>query len=163
MAGTRRLKGVKERGNWIQRNRGRIRRHPYLSSWVWNLALSQRLSRFHLEHADSSRCQFLNIPNSPQSHITIIYFNCSGDPQFGNSVTINTVQQMGMGRKIKGVRVHVQVGARFLSSPCHPDRLWGPSRPAVGPIQPPIRWVPQFLYPRAKRWGCEADHSRPTT
>jgi len=32
------------------------------------------------------------------------------------------------------------------------------SRPALGPTQPPIRWVPGAFTPRAKRPGREADH-----
>jgi hypothetical protein len=37
------------------------------------------------------------------------------------------------------------------------------SRPALGPIQPPIQWVPRALSPGVKRQGCEADHSHPTS
>jgi len=32
------------------------------------------------------------------------------------------------------------------------------SRPALGPAQPPIQWVPGILTPAVKRQGCEADH-----
>jgi hypothetical protein len=35
------------------------------------------------------------------------------------------------------------------------------SRPALGPTQPPIQWVPQALSPGVKRRGREADHSPP--
>jgi hypothetical protein len=34
---------------------------------------------------------------------------------------------------------------------------------AVGPIQPPIQWVPGALSPGVKRQGREADHSPPTS
>jgi hypothetical protein len=34
------------------------------------------------------------------------------------------------------------------------------SRPALGPIQPPIQWVPGALSPGVKRPGREADHSQ---
>jgi hypothetical protein len=37
------------------------------------------------------------------------------------------------------------------------------SRPALGPTQPPIQWVPGFLSPGVKRTGREADHSLPTS
>jgi hypothetical protein len=37
------------------------------------------------------------------------------------------------------------------------------SRTVLGPIQPPIQWVPVALYLRVKRPGCEADHSPPSS
>jgi hypothetical protein len=37
------------------------------------------------------------------------------------------------------------------------------SRPALGPTQPPIQWVPWTLSPGVKRPGHEADHSPPTS
>jgi hypothetical protein len=33
------------------------------------------------------------------------------------------------------------------------------SRPALGPAQPPIKWLPGVLSPRVKRQWREADHS----
>jgi hypothetical protein len=36
------------------------------------------------------------------------------------------------------------------------------SRPALGPIQPPIQWVPGTLSLGLKRPGCEADHLSPS-
>jgi hypothetical protein len=37
------------------------------------------------------------------------------------------------------------------------------SRPALGPTQPPIRWVPGVLSQGVKRPGREADQSPPTS
>jgi hypothetical protein len=37
------------------------------------------------------------------------------------------------------------------------------SRPATGPTQPPIQWVPGALFPRVKWQGHEADHSLPSS
>jgi len=36
-------------------------------------------------------------------------------------------------------------------------------RPALGPNQPPIQWVPGALSLRVKRPGSEADHSPPSS
>jgi hypothetical protein len=36
------------------------------------------------------------------------------------------------------------------------------SRPALGPIQPPIQWVPAVVSPGVKRPWREADHSPPS-
>jgi hypothetical protein len=37
------------------------------------------------------------------------------------------------------------------------------SRPALGPTQPPIQWVPGVLSLGVKRLGREADHSPPSS
>jgi hypothetical protein len=37
------------------------------------------------------------------------------------------------------------------------------SRPALGPTQPPIQWVPRALSPEIQRLGREVDHSPPTS
>jgi hypothetical protein len=37
------------------------------------------------------------------------------------------------------------------------------SRPALGPTQLPIQWVPEGLYLGLKRHGSEADHSPPSS
>ena len=41
------------------------------------------------------------------------------------------------------------------------DEIFRPSRPALGPTQPPVRWVPAF--PRGKvRPGRAGEHSPPS-
>jgi hypothetical protein len=35
-------------------------------------------------------------------------------------------------------------------------------RTALGPIQPPVQWVPGPLFLEVKLSGCEADHSPPS-
>jgi hypothetical protein len=37
------------------------------------------------------------------------------------------------------------------------------SRPALGPTQPPVQWVPGALSPGVKWLGYEADHSLPSS
>jgi len=37
------------------------------------------------------------------------------------------------------------------------------SRPALGPIQPPIQWVPAVLSPGVKRLRHDANHSPPSS
>jgi hypothetical protein len=37
------------------------------------------------------------------------------------------------------------------------------SRPALGPTQPPIQWVPEPLSLGVKRLGLEAEHSLPSS
>jgi hypothetical protein len=36
-------------------------------------------------------------------------------------------------------------------------------RPALGPTQPPIKWVPGALTPGVKQLGREVDHSPPSS
>jgi hypothetical protein len=61
----------------------------------------------------------------------------------------------GYGLDDRGVAVRVSVGENFLLSTS--------SRPALGPTQPPTKWIPGSLFPGVKRTGCEADHSLPTS
>jgi hypothetical protein len=37
------------------------------------------------------------------------------------------------------------------------------SRPALGPVQLPIQWVQKGFLTGVKRFGCDADHSSPTS
>jgi hypothetical protein len=60
----------------------------------------------------------------------------------------------GYGLDDRGIGVRVTVGSRIFSTS---------SRPAQGPTQPPIQWVPGALFPGVKRLGCEADHSPPAS
>jgi hypothetical protein len=57
---------------------------------------------------------------------------------------------------MEGLEFRVLVGSMILSSPRHPDPLWGPT-------QPPIQWVLGALSTGVKRPGREADHSPPTS
>jgi hypothetical protein len=55
----------------------------------------------------------------------------------------------------EGVGVRVPVVKNFFFSTS--------SRPALGPVQPPIQWVLGALSPGVKRPGSEAYHSPPTS
>jgi hypothetical protein len=57
----------------------------------------------------------------------------------------------GYGLDDRGVGVRVLLGQDFHFSMA--------SRPALGPTQPPIQWVPGTLSPGEMRPGREADHS----
>jgi hypothetical protein len=61
---------------------------------------------------------------------------------------------IGYGLNGRGVGVRVPVVSIILSTS---------SRPALGPTQSPIQWVPGALSPGVKRPGREADHSPPTS
>jgi hypothetical protein len=53
----------------------------------------------------------------------------------------------------RGVGGRVPVGSRIFSSPCRPDRLWGPSNL--------LSTGYRGSFPGSKAAGCEADHSPP--
>jgi hypothetical protein len=63
---------------------------------------------------------------------------------------------LGYGLDERGSRVRFPAGAGNFS-------LHHRSRMALGPIQPPIKWVPGFFSLRVKRLGREADHSPPSS
>jgi hypothetical protein len=60
----------------------------------------------------------------------------------------------GYGLDYQGVGVRVPVGSRILSSPRHPDWLWGPISYPMGTQDPS---------PGLKQPGREADHSPPAS
>jgi hypothetical protein len=60
----------------------------------------------------------------------------------------------GYGLDDRGVGVRVPIRSRIFSTS---------SRPALGPIQPPIQGVSEALSVGVKRPGREADHSFPTS
>jgi hypothetical protein len=62
----------------------------------------------------------------------------------------------GYGLDNRGVGVRVTVGSRIFSSPCRPDRLWGPPNLLSNGYR-------GALSPGVKRAGREADHSPPTS
>jgi hypothetical protein len=59
----------------------------------------------------------------------------------------------GYGLDNRGVGVRVPIGSIIL--------FYTSSRPALGPTQSPIQWVPGALSPGVKRPGREADRSPP--
>jgi hypothetical protein len=64
------------------------------------------------------------------------------------------VLRNGYGLDDRGMEVRVPVGQRIFSTS---------SRPALGPTQPPIQWVPGALSLGVKRLGREAGYSPPAT
>jgi hypothetical protein len=63
------------------------------------------------------------------------------------------VSDYGLEYRANGVRS--PVGAKDISSV---------SRPALGPTQPPVQWLPGVLYPGVKaRPGRDADHPPPSS
>jgi hypothetical protein len=62
-----------------------------------------------------------------------------------NFNTLQIIRATDYGLEDRGVGVRVPVG----------------SRPALGPTQPPIQWVPSAFSPEVKRPGREAENSPP--
>jgi hypothetical protein len=62
----------------------------------------------------------------------------------------------GYGLDDSEVGVRVPVGPRIITSPCRPDRLWGPPNLLYNGYR-------ELSFPGVKRPGREADHSPPTS
>jgi hypothetical protein len=60
---------------------------------------------------------------------------------------------MGCGLDYRGFETRQRLGIFLFTTA---------SRPALGPTQPPIQWVPQVLSLGVKRMGREAAHSPPS-
>jgi hypothetical protein len=60
--------------------------------------------------------------------------------------------------------IHFCTNSIFVPLVCQLDsfdfRFLHPSRPALGPTQPPVQWLPSFL-PRVKRPGSGINHTSP--
>jgi hypothetical protein len=67
--------------------------------------------------------------------------------------TAQSVKQLTMGWMAEQSQFWVPLGAWFFSSPVM----------VLGPIQPPIQWVPRAPSSGVERPGHEADHSLPTS
>jgi hypothetical protein len=85
-------------------------------------------------------------------NITLFYFNETSYPSQDSAVGIVT----GYRLDDQEVEIRVPVGSRIFISPLS-------SRPALGPTQPSLQWVPEALSPGVKRPGHEADNSPPTS
>jgi hypothetical protein len=81
-----------------------------------------------------------------------IGFTIPNSRSWDSSVGIVT----GYGLEDRGVGVRVSLGSRIFS----PPRRQGP---ALGPMKPPIQWVPEDPSPGVKRPAREADHSPPSS
>jgi hypothetical protein len=105
--------------------------------------------------ADQQRTDFLSVIHEERGHILHNFHFNYIPPYFGSwDSAVGIANGYGLDGRWVGVRF--AVGASFFL-------LSTSSRPVLGPTQPPIRLVPGTLSPGAKRQGCEADHSSPTT